>query len=754
MAKLRVDKIVKHNAVWHEHLVEDIGDIFDTLDSRYAKLDLTNQPFKSAVNSTTAFQIQQADATPVFNVDTVNGKLDFNDGKSGTDERGILFSHGGTNVNNLFLGSNSGNMAMTGSNNVGLGGNTLAANTTGQDNVALGRNSMYRNTSGGTNIALGTNSLFINTTGYQNVAIGQSALYLNTEGYRNVAIGAYALQNNTANYNVAIGGSSLFNNTTANYNVGIGANALYSNTTGGSNIAIGAYALEHTTGSYSIGIGYQSLRQITTGLRNVGIGGFSGYKITTGHYNFAIGYNALHECVDGTYNMAFGGNALYTNISGHRNVAIGDSALQHATGNDSIGIGYQALQDVSTGYGHIAIGNYAGRNITTSTYNTAIGYSSLATCTTGVRNVAIGGFALYTHNEHYTIAIGYRALYTNTDGVNNVAIGSLALEDNTGSYSTAIGTYALRNATSGGYNIGIGFEAGNDLTTGASNIFIGYRSGYKQTTNSNLLIVDNQLRASAAVELTNSILYGVMASTPASQTLRINAGLTVSQETLLLDKLKFTQTDGNEYIDSLADGYMDYRATTAHRFGDGTNYTEIKSDGIIELHGDARATKCFYIPADGIKAPGAKPATFILSGLSGAWEFTDAIEVNQESISGNTKIPCDADTTIAPTLNVGWYANGASPGDVKWQLEYLYVGENDDMTAAAQETLTVVDTASSTSNGMTIATFTGIDLPSTGKQAMLWKLTRLSADTDDTISASVLLRGMFFSYTANKLGNG
>ena len=35
------------------------------------------------------------------------------------------------------------------------------------------------------------------------------------------------------------------------------------------------------------------------------------------------------------------------------------------------------------------------------------------------------------------------------------------------------------------------------------------------------------------------------------------------------DKLIFTQTDGNEYIDSLADGYMDYGATTAHRFNAG-----------------------------------------------------------------------------------------------------------------------------------------------------------------------------------------
>ena len=56
---------------------------------------------------------------------------------------------------------------------------------------------------------------------------------------------------------------------------------------------------------------------------------------------------------------------------------------------------------------------------------------------------------------------------------------------------------------------------------------------------------------------------------------------TFTKQNLFADKVKFTQTDGNEYIDSLADGYMDYRATTAHRFGDGTNQTNIAADGSI-----------------------------------------------------------------------------------------------------------------------------------------------------------------------------
>jgi len=43
------------------------------------------------------------------------------------------------------------------------------------------------------------------------------------------------------------------------------------------------------------------------------------------------------------------------------------------------------------------------------------------------------------------------------------------------------------------------------------------------------------------------------------------------------DKVIFTQTDGNEYIDSLNDGYMDYGATTLHRFDNPLTIANIKS---------------------------------------------------------------------------------------------------------------------------------------------------------------------------------
>lgn len=56
-------------------------------------------------------------------------------------------------------------------------------------------------------------------------------------------------------------------------------------------------------------------------------------------------------------------------------------------------------------------------------------------------------------------------------------------------------------------------------------------------------------------------IQDVSAGTSSNYAIYTNAG-----DVRFGDKVIFTQTDGNEYIDSLADGYMDYGATTAHRF--------------------------------------------------------------------------------------------------------------------------------------------------------------------------------------------
>ena len=76
--------------------------------------------------------------------------------------------------------------------------------------------------------------------------------------------------------------------------------------------------------------------------------------------------------------------------------------------------------------------------------------------------------------------------------------------------------------------------------------------------------------------------------------LEINAGTPLftfhNGKVLVKDKVMFTQTDGNEYIDSLNSGFMDYGATTAHRFNNPLFISNIKS-GSTQANAGASANE-------------------------------------------------------------------------------------------------------------------------------------------------------------------
>lgn len=183
-----------------------------------------------------------------------------------------------------------------------------------------------------------------------------------------------------------------------------------------------------------------------------------------------------------------------------------------------------------------------------------------------------------------------------------------------------------------------------------------------------------------------------------------------------------------------------------------TNYMKVASDGQIGLVGTARVKDCVWIDAASIRAPLTKSATYVAHGLNGAWSFADAVEANQETINAATKIPSNIDRSVAPSFKIAWSADGVSPGNCKWQFEYVWRALNEDTTAVAQETLTVVSTASATSNGLVVAEITGIDLPSSSDECLYFRITRLSADAQDTIADTTELLCICLEFTADKLG--
>ena len=199
-------------------------------------------------------------------------------------------------------------------------------------------------------------------------------------------------------------------------------------------------------------------------------------------------------------------------------------------------------------------------------------------------------------------------------------------------------------------------------------------------------------------------------------------------------------------------GFPEWKATPASNF-----FGNIPTP--VGLSGAAKVVNAIWIDAGGIKAPGAKPADEVPHGEleTPAWSFAnEALEANEETVSFSMRIPNRMDRTVAPTLSIGWSADGADPGVCEWQLEYLWTAPGEDSGAVAQETLYADDSGAATADGLVLTTFTGIDVPSATDVCIHCRIKRLSAalsgNGTDTIAIAVHLTGICFSWTSDKLG--
>ena len=342
-----------------------------------------------------------------------------------------------------------------------------------------------------------------------NTAVGINNLQVNTTGYYNTALGSTALQSNTTGYqNTALGYTALMSNTTGVQNTALGSNALEFNTTGYVNTAVGNYALQsNTTGNYNTALGLDALQANTTGYWNVASGVNALAYNTTGNYNVAYGVDSLEVNTTGSDNSAYGTQSLFANTTGSNNIAFGYNALLYnTTGYNNSALGSNTLQANTTGIWNTALGNNALQGNTTGGTNTALGASALLTNTTGYQNTASGVNSLYYNTTGYdNTATGYLSLQQNTTGIWNTALGNNALQGNTtGNYNIGIGGLVLNSNTTGNNNTALGFEAGNSDSTGSGNVFLGYQAGYNET-GSNLLYIANS-------STTTPLVYGNFAT--------------------------------------------------------------------------------------------------------------------------------------------------------------------------------------------------------------------------------------------------
>jgi len=276
----------------------------------------------------------------------------------------------------------------------------------------------------------------------------------------------------------------------------------------------------NTIGSRNTANGYASLRYNTTGIQNTANGMFSLFSNTTGNNNTANGYYSLFANTTGSYNTANGTYSLRSN----------------ATGSFNTTNGYYSL--------------FAN---TTGSFNTAVGYASLYSNTTGSYNIATGREAgrYFTGNQALTnpsnsIFLGNNTKALADSGSNEIVIGYYAT--GIGSNSVTLGNDSITTTALKG-DVGIGTTTPTEKLEVDGNLFL--------NGDNDKILLGTGKDASITYNGTNLLINPKEVGT---------GYVNIQGQTLLSDKLMFTQTDGNEFIDSLNDGYLDYGATTAHRF--------------------------------------------------------------------------------------------------------------------------------------------------------------------------------------------
>ena len=212
------------------------ADAATALDSRYLKLDGTSTGATSQIQLFT----------------------------TGVDTTGSYYIDGGRfidnyGVNNLFVGSESGNQTLTSQQTVALGKRTGTVLTSGNDNVLIGFQTGYAMTTGYSNTFIGSRAGESNVDGNNNLYLGQAAGRYAT-GSENVGIGGAALGSMTSGIeNVGIGFTAGGNSTQGNYNVFIGVRSgRYATATASNNVLIGRRAGWNLSGNGNVFIGFQA----------------------------------------------------------------------------------------------------------------------------------------------------------------------------------------------------------------------------------------------------------------------------------------------------------------------------------------------------------------------------------------------------------------------------------------------------------------------------------------------------------------
>jgi hypothetical protein len=388
-------------------------------------------------------------------------------------------------TDNTFVGSNAGNLTLSGADgNTGIGNLALAALTSGDHNVAIGKTCLTAITTGSRNIGIGYNAADAVSTGSYNVIIGVGSTGLGAASTGNTCVGDAPLYLGGANYNTSLGRRTLFNLGAGSYNLALGQcgydtddyyGAGYKLTgTDHSNILIqnpGVAGDVHKLRIGTQGTGDAQIdKAFIAGIYNTAVGATAGVVLSDSTHQLGglagaantvfVGgtkpsFTATPQCTDLTLTGIL---KLPTTSSTVGQIKINSVAVFHTYGSDNVFCGPTSGNFTLSGAGaNCGIGTGTLVSLTSGDYNVAIGRNSGTKISSGESNICIGNSA---GSEIATAS-------------DNTCIGGAAGYVSTGANNTCIGRSAGVALGSGSVNCMIGNSAGSSISgTGSSNICI------------------------------------------------------------------------------------------------------------------------------------------------------------------------------------------------------------------------------------------------------------------------------------------
>lgn len=269
-------------------------------------------------------------------------------------------------------------------------------------NVFIGQNTGILNSSGTANVLLGINSGASNSSGHSNVFIGETSGEKNFSGFHNVFIGRHAGRSNVLGVSNVFIGRSAGNN--FNPLTGVGNNVIVGTDAG----VLGESYTESTIVGFFSGNNNQ-------GSQNSFFGANSG-SVNTGDRNTYVGFRSGDISGSGSHNTYLGYRAGGDNDAGQDNTLLGSEAgAMTALGG--------------TNEGNIYVGRQAGYRSTGGTRNISIGFQSGFGSLLGSDNIMIGSYTGASEQCSRCVLVGASAGTFGFVIDNSVALGNTAVVD-------------------------------------------------------------------------------------------------------------------------------------------------------------------------------------------------------------------------------------------------------------------------------------------------------------------------------------